>query len=292
MSESERIPNLIEEALSALRREQYARAVAIADQLAVDLPNHALVRAIRAQGLLYGDDPEAALAEAQAAVELEPANAHSQILLGYAAWRCERPAMAESAFEAAVRRSGREPFFLAEVAWFLANERAPKTAEAAAREAIDADADSSTAWAALGLAQFRMHQREEAENSLRRALALNPHDIYAQSAMVALLQEQGKTKEAESLAEVVSEHAGAEDLADTLRQDAKERKIAAMLLERNIDLDAPPPEHPWRIWLAIVFASCSMGGIILCLDPHRWLTALLFAAVPPLLIWVYLKMWE
>ena len=60
MSHPQRIPNLIEEALAALRCEEYTRAVAITDQLAVDLPNNPLVRAIRAQGLLYSDNPDAA----------------------------------------------------------------------------------------------------------------------------------------------------------------------------------------------------------------------------------------
>ena len=111
--------------------------MAITDQLAVDLPNNPLVRAIRAQGLLYSDNPDAALAEARKAVELDPTNAHSQALLGYSAWRSERLTLAQSSFEAAVRFSDRDPFFLAEYSWFLANERAPKAAECAAQDAID-----------------------------------------------------------------------------------------------------------------------------------------------------------
>jgi Tfp pilus assembly protein PilF len=292
MSHPQRIPSLIEEALAALRNEEYARAVAIADQLAVDMPENPLVRAIRAQGLLYSDDPEAALAEARKAVELNPANAHCQALLGYSAWRSERLTLAQSAFEAAVRYSDRDPFFLAEYAWFLANQRAPKTAENTAQNAIEANAESSTAWAALGLAQFRMHRRTEAEASLRRALALNPNDIYAQSAMVALLNEQGQNAQAQALAGLLTEHAGAEDLADSLREEAKERKLTAMLLERNIDIDAPAAEDHRLFWIAIIAAAVSMGAVLFYLDPHRPLPAILFVLVPPLLIWLYLRMWN
>jgi Tfp pilus assembly protein PilF len=288
----ERIPNSIDEAFAALRREEYARAVAIADQLAVDEPDNPIVRAIRAQGLLYGDNPEVALEEARKAVELDPSNAHCQVLLGYAAWRCERLTLAQTAFEEAVKFSGRDPFFLAEYTWFLANERPSKTAENAAQNAIEANDSSSTAWAALGLAQFRMHRREEAENSLRRALTLNPQDIYAQSAMVALLRSQGKDSEAQALAGLLSEHAGAEDLADSLRKDAKERKLAALLVERNIDLDAQGSDYSNLIWIAIVIGGIFFGAILFYLNPHRPLPAILFAVLPPFLIWLYLRMWD
>ncbi|MCC6126374.1 MAG: tetratricopeptide repeat protein [Pirellulales bacterium] len=288
----QRIPNLIEQALAALRNEEYARAVAIADQLAVDLPENPLVRSIRAQGLLYGDNPESALDEARKAVDLDPINAHSQILLAYAAWRCERPTLAQSAFEAAVRFSDREPFFLAEYAWFLANRRTPKAAENAARNALEANESSSTAWAALGLAQFRMHRQAEAETSLRRALALNPEDIYAQSAMVALLNEQGQGERAQELAGALAEHTGAEDLADSLREEAKRRKLAAMLLERNIDLEAPPPETIKRYWPAILSAAVFLGAVLYFLSPDRPLLALMSVLVPLLMIWLLGWIWR
>jgi Tfp pilus assembly protein PilF len=293
MSHPQRIPEMIQQALTALRNEEYTRAVAIADQLAAEVPDNPLVRAIRAQGLLYSNDPKAAFEEAQEAVELNPANAHAQAMLGYSAWRTERIAMAQSAFEAAVRFSDRDPFFLAEFAWFMANERAPKAAESTAQKAIEANAASSTAWAALGLAQFRMHRRSEAETSLRRALEINPNDIYAQSAMVALLQEQGQSDEAQTLAGMLKEHAGAEEMADSVRDEAKHRKLAAMLLERNIDLDAPPAAaNRHLLWIAISAPGVCFGGILIYLDPHRPLPGILFAVMPPLLIWLYLRIWD
>jgi Tfp pilus assembly protein PilF len=292
MSHARRIPDLIEEAIAALRGEQYARAVAIADQLAVDLPENPLVRAIRAQGLLYSDNPDAALAEARKAVDLDPANAHAQILLGYSAWRCERLTLAQAAFESAVRFSDRDPFFLAEYAWFLANERAPKAAESAAQDAVAANDSSSTAWAAMGLAQFRMHRRSEAEASLRRALKLNPNDIYAQSAMVALLKEQGQDDQAQALAGLLAEHAGAEDLAESLRDEAKERKLAAMLLERNIDIGAPAPEARRRHWPAILAAAAVVGTVLYFLSPDRPLLVLMSVLVPIMLILVLEWIWR
>ena len=139
---------------------------------------------------------------------------------------------------------------ISEYAWFMANERGPKLAEQSAREAIEADAGSSTAWAALGLAQFRLRRRDEADASLRRALELNPDDIYAQSAMVALLQDRGDDRRAEALVGLLQEHAGTEELVASVRDEAKQRRIARMLMERKVDLDqlvAEPRHYGW-IW--------------------------------------------
>ena len=169
----------------------------------------------------------------------------------------------------AIELSGRQPGVLSEYAWFMANQRGPKLAEQAAKEAIEADAGSSTAWAALGQAQFRLHRRAEAEASLRRALQLNPNDIYAQSAMVALFQDRRDDAKAEALVGLLEEHAGTEDLIASVRDDAKQRQIARMLLERKVDLeglDRQPRRYGW-IWLlggATVFALASSF-----LDPWR-----------------------
>ena len=138
-----------------------------------------------------------------------------------AAWRTRRLAMAQESFQRAIGRSGRRPAMLSEYAWFMANERGPKLAERAAREAVEADAGSSTAWAALGLAQFRLHRRTEAEASLRRALELNPNDIYAQSAMVRCCRTARDDRSAEALASLLQEHAGAEELVASVREECQ-----------------------------------------------------------------------
>ncbi len=247
MEESE-LHDLIERAFAALAAEDYVRALAIGDQLVAEAPDRAVVRAIRAQALLAADAAEESYAEACRAVELDPQDEHAHRLLAMAAWRAERLPVAQAAFEQAIERFGRHSVLLSDYAWFMASERGPKLAEEAARAAIDADAASSTAWAALGLAQFRLHRRGEAEASLRRALELNPNDIYAQSAMVALLQDQREDSKAEALAGLLEEHAGAEDLVAAVRQEAKRRRIGRMLVERKVDLDAPPRPPRSAAW--------------------------------------------
>jgi Tfp pilus assembly protein PilF len=246
------VRDLINRAFDALRAGDYVRALAVGDQLVAARPQHAVARAIRAQALLGADSPEESFQEAARAVELAADDEHAHLLLALAAWRTGRLALAQESFQRAVEFSDGRAATLGEYAWFMANERGPKLAEQAAQEAVEADARSSTAWAALGLAQFRLHRRGKAEASLRRALQLNPNDIYAQSAMLALLQDRRDDRSAEALVGLLQEHAGTEDLVASVRDDAKQRQIARMLMERKVDIEhlvSEPRRYGW-IWLA------------------------------------------
>jgi Tfp pilus assembly protein PilF len=286
--------DLIDQAFAALGAEDYVRAVGIADQLAAAAPDRAVVRAIRAQALLGTDAPEESFQEARRAVELDRHDGYAQRLLAMTAWRTGRLALAQESFRTAIDLStpgrkgdrsnlprptfgqcppagcfaqiGPVPFsphraaVLSQYAWFLATERGPKPAQQAAQAAIAADAESSTAWAALGLAQFRLHRRDQAEASLRRALQLNPNDLYAQSAVVTLLQDQHDDAKAEALAGLIGQHAGTEELVAAVRDNAKQRQIARMLVERKVDLKElvdEPRSYRW-IWLLAGAAVVTM----------------------------------
>jgi Tfp pilus assembly protein PilF len=251
--------DLIEQAFAALNNGDYVRALAIGDQLVADLPDRAVVRAIRAQALLGTDSPQEAYEEACRAVELAWEDEHAHLLLAMSAWRTERLAIAQEAFKHAIALSGSKPAILSEYAWFMASERGPKLGKEAADAAVEADAASSTAWAALGLAQYRLHRRAEAEASLRRALELNPNDIYAQSAMVTLLQDRRQDGRAEALVGLLAEHAGTEDLVAAVRDEAKRRKIGRMLVERKVDVDAPPRESRSALWVWVIAAATLVG---------------------------------
>lgn len=250
MDESE-VRDMIDQALAALRVGDYVRALALGDQIVSASPRHAVAHAIRAQALLRADSPEESFKEARRAADLAPDDEHAQRLLAMTAWRTERLTLAQESFERAVELSDHRPEILSEFAWFMANQRGPKLAEAVAREAVEADAQSSTAWAALGLTLFRLHRRDEATTSLRRALALNPNDIYAQSAMAALLQDRRDDRGAEALVHLLQEHAGTEEFVASVRDEARQRKIARMLMERKVDPEqmvSEPKSYGW-IWL-------------------------------------------
>ncbi len=257
---------LIDRAFAALRDGDDVRAVAIGDQLVAAAPDDAVVRAIRAQALLGADSPEESLEEARRAVDLAPADERVYLLQALAAWRSARLTLAQTSFQRAIELSGRRPAMLSEYAWFMATQRGPKPAHEAAQEAVAADADSSTAWAALGLAQYRLHRRGEAEASLRRALELNPNDIYAQSAMVALLQDRHEDVKAEALAGLVGEHAGAEELLASVRKNAKQRQIARMLVERKVDVDAPDREPRSFAWIWLLGGASLVALLVSLVD--------------------------
>jgi Tfp pilus assembly protein PilF len=270
--------NLIEQAFAALSNSDYVRALAIADQLVAELPDRAVVRAIRAQALLGSDAPEESYNEARRAVELAPDDGHAQRLLAMAAWRTARLGQAQESFVRAIEFSHQSAALLADYAWFMATERGPKLGKEAADAAVEADATSSTAWAALGLAQYRLHRRAEAEASLRRALELNPNDIYAQSAMVTLLQDRRQDGRAEALVGLLAEYAGTEDLVAAVRDEAKRRKIGGMLIERKVDVDAPPRESRSALWVWVI-AAATLVGILFSLFGLMYLPiVLVFAA--------------
>jgi Tfp pilus assembly protein PilF len=243
------IRDLIDSAFTALGEGDYVRALAIGDQLAAEAPDRAVVRAIRAQALLGADSPEESYEEARRAVALAPADEHAHRLLAMSAWRLGRLGIAQESFERAIALSNRLPALLSDYAWFMATERGPKLAKEAAEAAIQADPKSSTAWAALGLAQYRLRRRDQAEAHLRRALELDPNDIYAQSAMVTLLQDRHEDGKAEALAGLLEEHAGTEELIADVRDEAKRRRIGRMLVERKVDVDAPPRQPRGYFWV-------------------------------------------
>jgi Tfp pilus assembly protein PilF len=262
------IRNLIDQAIAALHNGDFIRAVGIGDQLASLGPESAVVCSIRAQALLGADSPEESLQEARKAVALAPHDEHAHQLLAYASWRNDRLTLAQDSFEKAIELSNHRPSVLSDYAWFMASERGPKPGELAAKAAVEANADSSTAWAALGLAQYRLHRRHEAETSLRRALQLNPNDIYAQSAMVVLLQDLREDDQAEALADLLKEHSGTEDLIENVRQEAKKRKVARMLLERKTELDGPTSEPKSYRWIWLLGAAAPIALLSFLIDPR------------------------
>ncbi len=282
------IDNLTERALAALCDGHDVRAVAIADQLLGAVPDDPQGHAIRAQALLSSDNVDDALAGARRAVELNGENQYARRVLGLAAWRSEKLTLAQESFERAIELSGGESSPLAEYAWFMANERGPRLAEEASRRALEADEDSSTAWAALGVTQYRLHRRDEAEQSLNRALELDPQDLYARSAMATLLQDRRKDDQAEALADMLTTTPGTEEFVESIHQEAKKRKLAKMLVERNAMPEPHSDESPRRIAAWMLGATLMIVGICLLIEPRGpWM--ILLCVIPPLVAMLLLR---
>ena len=275
---------MMEEALEAFRQGDYVRTVALTDQLVAIDADQPAVRALRARALLYSDAGEEALSEARRAAELDPRNDQVQLVLGLAAWRSGRLYLAQQSLESAIRLSDGKPGMLVDYAWFMASERGPRLAEDAALEAVGMNDRSSTAWAALGLAQFRLRRRQDAEASLNRALELDPDDPYAQSVMATLLHDRHDDGQAMALARLLEDTPGTEDIVGRLRRDVKQRQVAKMLVERGVTLprEIPPKRYARWVWrlltIGLIVAFC------VAVRPHT-LAALGMCVVLPLFLY-------
>ena len=292
MMEQSEIDELTRQARRALREGNDVRAVAIADQLLGAVPDDPQFHAIRAQGLLSSQNVEDALTEARRAVQLNEHDQYARWVLGLAAWRNEKLTLAQESLERAVELSDADPQLMTEYAWFMANERGPRPAEQAAERAVEADETSSTAWAALGLARYRLHRRRDAEESLRRALQLDPDDLYAQSVMATLLQDQRKDAQAEVLADLIRESPGTEEFVESIRQEAKKRRIAKMLVERRAMPEPPTGVTTRHIAAWLLTVSLMIVGMCLLVDPKDTRTVVLCIVLPLIGAWFLRRLFQ
>jgi Tfp pilus assembly protein PilF len=282
------IQDLTRQAREALEDGNAVRAVAITEQLATVVPDEPAVRILRAEALVKTDAGEEALAEARQAAELNPDNHHAHTLLGLAAWRTGRLALAQQSLERAIELSGRAAGRMADYAWFMASERGPRLAEQAANEAVHANHKSSTAWAALGLAQFRLHRRRAAEASLKRALQLDPNDPYAQSAMATLLHDRRDDASAVALADLLSDTPGTEELVESIRDEARKRQIHKTLVERGAVRQpghyAESPRLFW-VWPALTILIIAVIVSLVALYPDLAPVIILLGLGPLVFLW-------
>ena len=160
----DRVDQLTERAAQALASGEPLRALALADQLTSHDPEDVTSRILRAHALLATGSFDEALRESRVAIRLEPENEDAQFVEALAAWRNRDIAEAQRAFKQAVELSGHSDQFIAKYAWFLATECGPRLAIRTAEKLIGTSPSVATAWAALGLAQFRLDRPEQAEN--------------------------------------------------------------------------------------------------------------------------------
>lgn len=294
----EDIERLAREAGDALAAGEHVRALALLDQLQAAGVELAQVHQLRANVLLAMGNHDAALAEAEIAAKLAPDDRQSPLLIARTAWRMGATGKAQAAFERALRLSEREPSLLAEYAVFMAWERGPRPAELAAREALAANEQSADAWAALGLAQHRMHRTSAAETSLKRALQLDPNNAMAQSAMVIVLRSQHRDDKAAALVEVMQDDPGNAGFVEAMRKDLRGRKAVRTLLERpevqQQLLREPAVPHRAVAWLAvlIVLASCLGLGAYLTMMLRSTRPAIAMAIIGVFFAWQVKRMFH
>ena len=291
VDDSELSDRLID-AAAALAAKDRVRALAILDQLAAQWPKADAVRALRTEALLAAGDAEGALEEVGRLIELRGEDAEALALLAQAAWKTDKIRLAQRSYEKAVFLAPSDARLRADYAWFMAQARGPRPAENAAREAIALDATLATAWAALGVAQHKLHRPGEAEASLRKALELAPGDADAQAALLQVFQQQRQEGKALALASFMAEQGSAPEAVAAVQEEARQRDVTRRLVDRNVPL-APPAERRSGQWLAllaiVLFVAVFIGGLLL--EPV-WATLVVGIDLSLLVIWFLRRMSE
>ena len=143
----EEIDNLAGRVMDAFAAGNYVGGLAMADQLVRARPAVATFRYWRAHALLHLGEAVAAYQEARVATDLDEHLYQAHLLMAGAAVKLGRTTDARRAFERAVEASDRQPGIMADYASYLASEGGARLAEQAAIQAIQADGQSSNAWA-------------------------------------------------------------------------------------------------------------------------------------------------
>jgi len=235
------IQRIADQASEALNQGHPAKALALLDQLVAAAPDHANYRYWQCRALMGLERFEDALEAARRAVELAPGFIAGYMPLAWAAAHVGRIQEGQVAFQRALAASSRRAWVLAEYAMFLAAFRGPRVAVEAAQEAINADPNQAEAWVALGWARYRMHQYDEAEKGLRRALELEPDNSRAMVAMTELLNSTGRPAQAKALAALLSYHPEAVEAAEGLRRKADRHYLFLPPNADGIDVTRPLP---------------------------------------------------
>lgn len=274
-------------AIDAFARNDWVRALALTDQLAEIAPDVSGVFAIRAAALLATGSAKPALNDAQRAVRLDAANLLAHLLLADAAGRCGKLGLAQQSLERAIDLSKRDPTILAEYAWFMATNRAPRLAEDAAQAAIRANPKSAAAWAALGLAQNRMHQASLANESLKHALQLDPNDRRAQTANVLSLQSKGQTDRAKALASIMADDPANAPLVQFVHQAAKSGELQRKIIERVGVENLTPVVQVFGPWFWSELSAWALAIGLIGWGSPGWQMIALFASIALLRIWLF-----
>lgn len=267
---------VLERAQLALEAGNFEMAVALTEEILEQAETLPEIWLVRARALAHLGRVLEAVESARQYAAAKSEDPEAQLELASIAWRAGRLSLAQQAFEKAVILTRADPAIFAEYAWFMAFERGPRPAEAVARQAVDIAPNSSTAWAALGLALLRLHRRKEAEEALARALKLDPNDPSAQCAMLFLLKEERKNEKALALARILDDTPEATSIVHGVRRELKRRLIAQKLVERGVQFSPRNPPNWIRpvlwtanamigLWLVFVFQAQDFWSVGACL---------------------------
>ena len=222
-------------ALAPSRRGRYVRALALADQLTAAAPDNPVVRAIRAQALLKSDAGEDAVGRGPPGRRAGPRTANRR----RRSWASPPGVRASSRLRSS-RWSGRSSCRGGSRACWSTTPGSWRPSGALGRPSRRPPKRSARPPSRRrpgprsGLAQFRLHRRQEAEASLRKALESGPQrPLRPVGHGQRCLQDKRQDKQAVALTHLLEETPGTEQIVAGVRQEAKRRQVAKKLVERN-----------------------------------------------------------
>ena len=197
------LPQLFDQALSASREGDFARALPLWDQVIELAPEDAAAWSNRGNVRLALGDAEAAIADQTRAMALDPASPDPHLNRGTAEEALQRWDAAEADYRwilDADAAAERPPD--ASALYNLGNVQGSRGDWQAARssfaEAADARPGFAMARSSAALAAFQLDQLDAAEVELRRLIRRYPLFADARAALTALLWRRGARGEAES----------------------------------------------------------------------------------------------
>ncbi|CAN1521186.1 PilF Tfp pilus assembly protein PilF [Burkholderiaceae bacterium] len=228
---------------------QTARATQL-DTLTSPEPDAQRQRAMRrlalASAYFEQNQSEAALQEARASLQIDPAYAQAFSLIGLIHQRANSPALAQSSFEQALQLAVQVPAIPADLAevqhnygWFLCQQDRFDAGQAQLMQALSQPGYRQVAksWMALGLCQLRAGDKPQARRSFDAALLLEPENPVARYQLAVLDWQNGDAKRAQSTLTALNSSAQASaqslwlgiQLARALSQPQDQARLAQQL---------------------------------------------------------------
>jgi tetratricopeptide (TPR) repeat protein len=196
------LPQLFDSALSASRQGDFVRALPLWDQVLELAPDDAAAWSNRGNVQLALGDPEAAIADQDRAIALDPVSADPHLNRGTAEEALQRWDAAAADYRWILERQTEAGEPRASALYNLGNVLGSQGDWAAARSSFVAAADARPGFAmarsSAALSAFELGDLAAAEWELRALIRRHPLFADARAALTALLWRQGSRGEAES----------------------------------------------------------------------------------------------
>ena len=140
----------------------------------------------------YGD----AAAMFDTYVQRKPDNAYGHYMLGLSAWKAGELDRARSAFERSLELDPKHVKTLLNLSRVLIQQGKPRDALTHVTTAVELDSMSSDVHRMMGRVRTELRQPNEAVESYRLALSLQPTDVWSMNNMALVLIQQGRFDEA------------------------------------------------------------------------------------------------